>query len=370
MKKNYTSLFFIFFFTIFIVPSVKAQCTTNILTNPGFDAPIQPSIGNNLLGVFTFNGWTMTGGPFNVIRTNGSNYSGGPNNARNGTQYVDITSAGGTIHQDFTITGSAAPIAFGGYFSSRESTGYINWTASIQILSLPSNTVVATSNTRNFVLADGGAGAQEIWHYINGNRTLSAGSYRYLVNLGNYGNFDGAFLFLNCTLPVQLSAFTSNFQNNTVQLNWKVELQSDFSHFEVERSYDGASFSVIKRINSTGAKDYQFIDDSFEQGSNIFYRLKMVDQNGSFKYSNILKMQTKGIVRLSVMPNPAARFLTVSGLNRTGQIEVFDMQGKRVIQNTVQSQALSIDLSNLQSGMYLLKYNNGTNTEIQKFFKQ
>jgi hypothetical protein len=227
MLKVYLSKLMLVLLTVFFISNANAQCGTNLLTNPGFDSPIQPAIGNNLTGLFTFNGWTMAGGPFNVIRTDGTVYGGGPDNAQNGNQYVDITSAAGTIYQDFTITGTSVAVDFGGYFSSREASGsYVNWTASIQVYEMPANTLVATSSTRNFVNADGNVPAQENWYFITGNTTLNTGTYRYVVNLGDYGNFDGAFAQQTCTLPVVLSNFSGQYQGNAIRLNWKAEQQT------------------------------------------------------------------------------------------------------------------------------------------------
>ena len=106
----------LFFVLSFLAFQLNAQ--TNLLTNSGFDAPLHPAIGNNFLFSFDFNGWTMTGNYFNVIRTDGSSYGAGPDNAQDGTQYVEVYYGTGTVYQDFTLS-SSTPITYGGYFSSR-----------------------------------------------------------------------------------------------------------------------------------------------------------------------------------------------------------------------------------------------------------
>jgi Secretion system C-terminal sorting domain len=347
----------------------RAQCGTNLLTNPGFDAPLQTNIGNNLTGSLTFNGWTMTGGPFNVIRTNGSTYGGGPNNAQNGTQYVDVTSAAGTVFQNFTITGGSTPVSFGGYFSSREQAGYVNWTASINILSLPSLTVVATSSTRAFTSADGAVPVQENWYYLFGNVTLPAGNYRFSSNLGNYGNFDAAFVFANCTLPIVLSSFNADYRNNAVELNWKAEQQIDFSHFEIERSDDAVSFKQIGNVYPSAANQYSFSDNTVSAGNNYYYRLKMIDLNGKSTFSSILRVQTGGSIRVSVNPNPVTNRLNIAGLSSKGIIRITHLSGRLLLKQVVQSQALSIDVSVLNKGVYFLQYFDGKETAVLKFSK-
>jgi Secretion system C-terminal sorting domain len=372
MKKIKRLLLF-FIFIAFSQSISLAQCGINILNNPGFDAPLQPAIGNNLIGSFTFNGgWTMTGGGFNVIRTDGSPYISGPDNAQNGTQYVDVVSAAGTVYQDFTISAASTPVSFGGYFSSREPDffGYDVWVASIDIVSLPSLTVVASSNTRLFTYGDGTDPAQENWYYLEGNTILPSGNYRFIANLGNFGNFDAAFVYQSCALPVNLKYFSGSYENNATSLNWKIESQSNFSHFEVERSLDGRSFNTIANIAYSNRSSYNYLDMTTSINTAYYYRLKMVDTDRKFSYSNTIKVLTKESSNLSIVGNPVINSLQIKGLNSSGQIKIFNMDGNLLVTKNIQSQSLLLDISFLNKGMYLLKYFNGINIETKKFIKQ
>lgn len=161
------------------------------LVNPSFESPAQPSIGNNLLYTSTFNGWTMPVGSFNIIKTNGSFYGGGPDNAIHGTQYVDNINNAGYIQQDFTIA-TTRTIYFGGYFSSREQSGaYTNWSGIVEIVNA-SNVVVGSSISHAFTNADGVE--DQRWYYVSGSATIPAGTYTYRAYIGDYGNFDNAIL--------------------------------------------------------------------------------------------------------------------------------------------------------------------------------
>lgn len=359
-------------FYLFIYQPANAQCGINILTNPSFETPVQPAIGNNLTGLTTWGGWTMTGGPFNVIRTNGSTYTGGPDNAQNGTQYIDITNGAGTIFQNFTIPGgSSSPVTFSGYFSSREQGAYINWTASIDIIDLSSNTVVSTSSTRLFTNLDGAVPLQENWYFLFGNAILPPGNYRYNVNLGNYGNFDLGSVSINCVLSTRITSFSANFHNNKNILKWKCEPSSNMSHFEIERSFDGNRFTTIGSTPYQNNLQFQWIDDVVSSENKYFYRLKMIDKDGSFKYSSTIIVKTSGKLQLELSPNPTLDHLRVNGLKGTGVINIYDVTGKRVItQPVLQSQTQLIDLSILRKGLYILEYINELQSEKQKFIKQ
>ena len=166
-----------------------------LLINGSFESPGQLLVGNNLTGTNTYNGWTSSAGTFNIVKTNGSVYTSGPDNAKSGTQYMDISGGASVISQPFSLS-SASTISFGGNFSSRDATGYVNWTGKINILN-SSGTVVATSSTRNFTSAD--ATEDQLWYYLSGTATLPAGSYTYAVSLGDYGNFDDAYLIKNAS---------------------------------------------------------------------------------------------------------------------------------------------------------------------------
>lgn len=354
---------------VLLVPELStAQCGVNILINPSFETPVQPSIGNNLTGLSTIAGWTMTGGTFNIIRTNGSAYGGGPDNAWDGVQYVDVTSSAGTVYQDFTIS-STTNVAFGGYFSSRESAGYVNWAAVVSIYAMPSNVLVALSSTRNFTPADGGNPAQENWYYLFGNTNLTPGNYRFVANIGDFGNFDNGFVFSNCFLPITLEYFSVKQGDDKNVLNWKADAPSNFSHFEIERSTDGRNFSAIGKVPLGNESTYSFTDNNIKGSNLLYYRLKMVDLDDSYKYSAIVTARNGDNNRMTVNPNPAKDFISVNGLTKKGELTITDISGKLLRRQVVNGQSISFPIDNLKNGLYLLQYFDGEQRKTMKFIK-
>ncbi len=353
--------------------SVSAQCGTNILVNAGFEAPIQPSIGNNITGLFIFNGWAITGSSFNVIRTNGSSYPSGPDNAKDGTQCADILNAGGTIYQDFTIESNSS-ISFGGYFSSREQhVTYVDWVASIQIFSMPSNTLVSTSNTRQFTNADGVFPLQETWHYIFGTVTLPAGNYRYLANLGDFGNFDASFLYVNCILPIKLLSFNASLQNNNnANLQWQIATADDGGKYELQRSANGRSFLPINlQTGNAALTQFGYTDNALPNGT-YYYRLKMTDKDGKITYSNVAIVKVGSKEQLvSVYPNPVKRgeSLQINLQNITvSNIQIINSTGQVVYRNSrKQTGSMGIPVSfSWKPGLYFVK----TGENVRKIFIQ
>jgi Secretion system C-terminal sorting domain len=347
-----------------------AQCGTNLLTNPGFDTPLQPLIGNNLTGLFTFGSWTMTVGPFNIIQTDGSVYGGGPNNAQNGTQYVDITGQAGTISQDFTVTGSGGSVAFGGYFSSRENGAYVPWVGNIEIYALPGNTLVAggTSSSVSFVSTDGDVPAQETWKPVSGNVTLPAGNYRFVVNMGNYGNFDAAYVFQNCILPVSLNNFTANYQNSNVTLNWKLATNTLNTNCTVERSVNGINFSNLSQLNSS-SNSYNYTDNNITDNTTYFYRIKISEANGANTYSTILKVFTGKSKGISIGQNPVTTMLSIGGLQGKGYVNIVDASGKVVTKQNIIAQNMTINTNKLTPGVYLIQEVDEVIISTKRFIK-
>jgi Secretion system C-terminal sorting domain len=348
--------------------SVSAQCTFNYLVNPGFETPAQSNNnGNNFPAGSTFNGWTITNivpanpNPWNVVRVNGSGYGGGPDFAQEGLQYVDVTNAAGNVEQTFTI-GCAANITFSGYFSSREAGGYINWTAQINILN-SSNAVVATSATRNFTVGDADGTIDAVWFLLSGTASLPAGTYKYSAVVGNYGNFDNAFLCASpgCLLPVKLKSFDAKINDCTVNLNWVAEAEADFKQYVVEYSRNGFDFITAGFVSplsaNVPAKSYSFKHSP--AAGTIFYRLRMVDIDGRFSYSKVVAVTSVcNKIIITAYPNPVTDKLTVNILNIPAQeipsAALYDMTGRLIFKKQFASGSNTVDMQAMLPGVYKL----------------
>lgn len=105
---------------------------------------------------------------------------------------------------------------------------------------------------------------------------------------GTQSTFTSAGVCLQ-SLPVKLLSFDVNKVNNTAVLNWKVAAEENFSHYEIERSGEGRTFSTFKSVPG-GRTAYEETDRSPLPKS--FYRLKMVDADGTFLYSPVKVITT------------------------------------------------------------------------------
>jgi aspartate 1-decarboxylase len=100
-----------------------------------------------------------------------------------------------------------------------------------------------------------------------------------------------------------------------------------------------------------------------------FYRLKMVDADGKYKYSNTIKIDTKYIDAFSIFPNPSRGQLNISGVEGNGTIKLFTIDGKLIKQVTTTAN-MKIDISNIAKGTYLLQYIDKNKTQSKLLIKQ
>ena len=200
-----------------------------------------------------------------------------------------------------------------------------------------------------------------------------------------YGSRFGCFTFpQKSTLPVKLLSFNGTYKNNATLLNWITENQVNFSTYEIERSSNGITFSSIgsKARLGSGAdrQQYQYTDNlSSETGNIYYYRLRMIDIDGRFSYSNVIMIRrdenkTSGI---SFIPNPVISDQTAmirfsSATNKTADLKVVDMTGKVLLsqQNKIFEGTNSISINNLgklKPGLYVLQMNDGEAVVSTKF---
>ena len=175
---------------------------------------------------------------------------------------------------------------------------------------------------------------------------------------------------INCpplTLPVKLSSFNAKVSNCSVNLDWTAATETDFSNYEVQSSTDGSTFKTIatKPVNGPDQK-YLYQDHSPAQG-NIYYRLKMVNIDGSFEYSNIIAMKLNcNRSEMVVYPNPVTDILNINITNAQDnetEASLFDNSGRLVHSSKLVSGTNSINMTKFPKGVYLLTLKN--NNEIQ-----
>ncbi len=173
-------------------------------------------------------------------------------------------------------------------------------------------------------------------------------------------------------LPVELITFEGRMEDGATFLNWETASEINNDYFEVEHSTDGRTFTMLDMVQGNGTTSsvskYEFLDKNPAVNGN-YYRLKQVDFDGAFEYSNIVyvenkKNETPGII----YPNPAYNEVTYEGAAAT--LSLYDVYGRQVMQLATDLEKTTLDISQLEVGVYLIEIATSSNeTVIKRFMK-
>ena len=182
-------------------------------------------------------------------------------------------------------------------------------------------------------------------------------------------------------LPVELVRFTAEVVNsNEVLLKWVTESEENNKHFIVERSTDGERFEIIGTVEGNGTTAstsvYQYLDEAPYFGRN-YYRLKQVDFNGRFEFSEVVSVTIEGndLPDAIVYPNPAETHTVlrmVEPLEQDATLEVISSLGEvmHTIDLPVGTNSYRVDLQNYHAGFYFIHLSyDGNRRLVQRVLK-
>jgi hypothetical protein len=181
-------------------------------------------------------------------------------------------------------------------------------------------------------------------------------------------------------VPVELTSFTSTVDGSNVILNWSTATEINNKGFEVQRSVAGNEFTTIGFVAGSGTttetRTYKFVDANLSAG-NYTYRLKQVDFDGSFSYSNEVNAEVISPVQFELAqnyPNPfnpgsTIKFSIPQSSNVT--LKIFNTLGQEVktlLNQNMESGVYTInfDAGELNSGIYFYKLDAGQYSEVRK----
>jgi hypothetical protein len=173
-------------------------------------------------------------------------------------------------------------------------------------------------------------------------------------------------------LPVTWLSFDGVHDGEVVLLEWKTASEINNDYFSVERSSNGFDFEEIGTVfgagNSNVINRYNFTD--FEPlAAYSYYRLKQVDFDSQFEYSEIIAVKGSEVNTLSmkVFPNPFSDIIVVdNGDKEIGYIRVYDSSGKILFHELFKQTNTTINLNHLDAGTYYLSNEFGVITKLVK----
>ncbi len=204
----------------------------------------------------------------------------------------------------------------------------------------------------------------DVW---SGNLSLNATIKIFYAKFGIPDASSLELTFNSTALPVELLHFTAEKAAQNSRLNWATATEENTEVFEVQRSADGRVFEKIGEVAAVGFSvervDYEFLDEQPLSGDN-YYRLKIVDFDATFEYSNVavVRHEVSENTIVSVFPNPTRNVLFLNiKTTAVGDValEVFDALGHSVLSQQEPlkggSQTLDLPTDRLPKGTYFIK---------------
>lgn len=224
-----------------------------------------------------------------------------------------------------------------------------------------------------------------LWKNVNGNTWTNEGFTSRDAGI-NYVEKTGIASFSRWTLsspgnplPVEFTLFNTRCENGKVLLTWKTAQEINSSNFNIEKSPNGANWTVIGTIPAAGSSNtertYQFTDHSPLPGG--LYRIAQYDIDGKSKYSIVVNSSCNGTENMKLWPNPAKVTVWLSIITNTGtpvQIKIYDSRGAIVhIQKATLatgSNQVAVPLNRLSNGIFelVVDFMNGKRKSL-KFVK-
>jgi hypothetical protein len=230
-------------------------------------------------------------------------------------------------------------------------------------------------------------------YYTPGSRTGAVSWTEPSGNLWLFGEFGPTYTgsgylsdfwkysIVTTSLPVQLSRFTAQKQQQTVLLNWTTAQEQNSRYFIIERSSAGVVYDIIGNVAALGTtsstSSYSFIDKAPIQGTN-FYRLKQLDQDGRFLYSAIATVvREQEVTRFAVIQNPVQSTLQLSVQLPATQkltLQVRDMSGHLLFSErrlgSKGSSIYALPVGRLTRGTYMINVQTENVSNTITFIKQ
>ena len=177
-------------------------------------------------------------------------------------------------------------------------------------------------------------------------------------------------------LPLNLLSFTASYNGKKADLLWSTSNEANIRNFLVERSSNAVVFAPIGTVdakNGAGKTDYTFTDANPLNGVS-YYRLKIVEKDGSIRYSKVVTINTALIHSITVFPNPATSsiILTHQLVSKPATLQLYTLDGRAIktITLAMGTTQTNIDIDQLAKGYYLIAINNDGSVSTVVFSKQ
>jgi hypothetical protein len=151
-------------------------------------------------------------------------------------------------------------------------------------------------------------------------------------------------------LPLNFTGIKAFLKGSNIHVDWSSANEMNVDKFEIERSNSGTSFAVIAavRASNTRTNNYSWVDNAPYAVTN-FYRIKAIDKDGKYKYSDVVKVSTSSKGDISVLPNPIVGHTLSLQLSQMKKGS-YDLQLVNALGQVIAKQTIQVDAgSSVQS---------------------
>jgi hypothetical protein len=201
-----------------------------------------------------------------------------------------------------------------------------------------------------------------------------------MVNNADLAVQQVVFKNMAAVLPVSLISITGRNKGKVNTVNWKTATEANSKSYEIERSAEGTNFETVvtmKSANNPAGSFYHYEDNiSRTNTRTLYYRLKMIDNDGRYTYSSIISINIEGRTEKIVLAgNPAKRNITIitpaTLLQKPLQAEVINANSMVMKKIIVYTASTNLDVSNLAGGKYFIRFmQGGTVLQTEGFVKE
>jgi hypothetical protein len=359
--KSLHSIMFILLFVVLYIPSSFSQTTNVLLTNDvltgkvyEIDVYVQSTSGSALeLATFGFGlqfpTASLNGGTVTPTYVDGSTQLNALQTTSN-THFTKAVSGSNTV---IRISSNSAPGSGNGSMLSTTAPGTKMYR-------------VRLTNTADWIIT----GTNSILVATSAQYPSNLNCYIATVNTNIWTSHTNVYNLSGPILPVELSSFTSAAQGRTVVLNWSTKTEKNSNRFEVERSLvSNGTWSTVGSVQasvlSNSPKSYSYSDAKLQSGK-YQYRLKMIDNDGTFSYSSVEAADVavpKDFAVSQNYPNPFNPSTTIAyqiPVDAKVIMEVYNIAGQKVTELVNQDMSAgyytaNFGASKISSGVYIYR---------------
>jgi hypothetical protein len=276
-------------------------------------------------------------------------------------------------------------------FAGNSGLNAFTWTGGVALkiidIIFPVDPIVGQKFPRLADYANAGGGpSSQSYFYVDVNGTDYTNYVQYFYS-GNQGTTPGSTYVESLTpLPITLKSFDAiKHSPSSAKLDWTTAKEVNSDYFGIERSIDGSTWDEIARVKAAGDSNvdiaYDYIDDrlplSRTNGQVFYYRLRMTDLDGAFKYSDVrgVNFDKQALGPISIYPNPTTEIVNID-LSEVAMedgdvfVSVYDMSGRLVMTKKIIGSGIElIKVDQLPSDAYNFIIRQGEQIHQQRVIK-